>query len=129
MADDMTSTTTEPAAPATPAGFPWLTAGATLLGLGLFAVLVLVAYTGPNAPADKGPDAKADPYTRKREVDARNQAVLDNTAKEAGVKGIDEARAEVLAAARKTGALPLPVPPANAAPKAAPQPKEIPKTP
>ena len=57
-------------------GFPYLTVMATLGALFLFVGLVLIAYRSPNYLGDTETELKADPATKLRDIQARNQAVL-----------------------------------------------------
>jgi hypothetical protein len=107
-----------------PRGFPFATALAALVGLFLFAGLVLVAYYSPHyldAPAEP----KADPAAKLADVRAKNQAVLDGTDPTSKLS-VGRATAEVLTFAEKAkddknkvGRLPFPVEP-KAAPAPAP---------
>lgn len=100
-----------------PPGFPFATAAAALVGVGLFAGLVLVAYESPaffGGPADPTPD----PALKLAEVRAKNRAVADGT-DPAAKMAIGPATARVLAltekgkdAAHPSGRLPFPVEPA-----------------
>ena len=106
--------------PTGPPGFPFATAVATLLGLFLFVGLVLVAYYSPNYLGDARIETKADPGSKLKEVQARNQAVLGGT--DSTVKlSVGKATAEVLAHTVKSkddknpyGRLPFPVEPITA---------------
>ncbi len=104
-------------------GFPFATVAATLVTLFLFFGLVLVAYYSPSYLGDTRIEPKSDPANKLKEVQARNQALLDGT--DPAVKlSVGKATAEVLAHAEKTkddknryGRLPFPIePPALPAP-------------
>lgn len=107
---------TPPADPPPP-GFPFATAAAALVGVGLFAGLVLVAYESPaffGGPADPPPD----PALKLAEVRAKNQAVADGTDPTAKMT-IGQAAARMLTLTEKgkdpahpSGRLPFPVEPA-----------------
>lgn len=109
--------TTPTDTPPEPTGFPFATAAAALVGLSLFAGLVLVAYDSPNffaAPADPKPD----PAGKLAEVRAKNQAVVDG-ADPAAKLSVGQAAARLVTLADKTkdathpaGRLPFPVEPA-----------------
>ena len=58
-------------------GFPYLTVLATVVALFLFVAQVLIAYRSPNYLGDVGVEPKADPATKRHDVEARNRAVLD----------------------------------------------------
>jgi len=108
----------------TPAGgFPLATVAATLVTLFLFFGLALLAYNSPNYLGDTRIEPKSNPANKLKEVQARNQALLDGT--DSAVKlSVGKATAEVLAHAEKTkddknryGRLPFPIePPAVPAP-------------
>lgn len=109
MPDDI-----QPASPPPP-GFPFATAIATLLGLFLFLGLVLIAYYSPNYLGETRIEPKADPVAKLKEVQARNQAVLDGADPSAKLS-VEKSVAEVLASTEKTkdakskyGRLPFPV--------------------
>lgn len=112
-----------------PTGFPFATAVAALVGLFLFAGLVLVAYYSPNYLS--GPaEPKADPAAKLAEVRAKNQAVLDG-ADPATKMPVGRATAEVLAFVEKSkdekakqGRLPFPVEPKAALTPAEPKDKK-----
>lgn len=118
----MPDTTDPPPSPPAnpPPGFPYATAIATLLALFLFLGLVLIAYYSPNYLGEPKLESKADPATKLKEVQAKNQAVLDGT--DPGVKmPVGKATAEMLAYTEKSkdeknmqGRLPLPVEPPKA---------------
>ncbi|MDB5309783.1 MAG: hypothetical protein JWO38_3985 [Gemmataceae bacterium] len=106
-----------------PPEFPFGTAIATLVTLFLFFGLVLVAYYSPNYLGDVKGEPKTDPATKLKEVQARNQAVLEGTDPSAKMS-VGQATAEVLAHADKTkdgknkyGHLPFPAEPKPAAPE------------
>ena len=98
-------------------GFPYLTVVATLGALFLFVGLVLIAYRSPNYPGDVGGEPKADPATKRHDVEARNRAVLDGN--DPGTKlTIGESASQLAATAESRkddknprGYLPFPVEP------------------
>jgi hypothetical protein len=93
-----------------PKGFPYATALATLLGLFLFAGLVVVAYNSPNYLGGAKTEPKADPAAKLDEIRAKNQAALDGN--DPRIKTpVAKAMAEVLSAAEKANELPFPVEP------------------
>jgi hypothetical protein len=109
--------------PAPAGGFPLVTVAATLVTLFLFFGLVLVAYNSPSYLGDTRIEPRSDPANKLKEVQARNQAVLDGA--DPAVKlSVGKATAEVLTHTEKTkddknryGRLPFPIePPAVPAP-------------
>lgn len=103
--------------PGPPPSFPFGTVLATLLGLFLFAGLVLVAYRSPNYLGETKTEQKADPATKLAEVRAKNQAALDGNDPKMKMP-LAKAMAEVLTHAEKNKELPFPIekPPAPKAP-------------
>jgi len=117
------SSTDDSPAPTPESGFPFATVAATLVTLFLFFGLALVAYYSPSYLGDTRIEPKSDPASKLKEVQARNQAVLDGS--DPAVKlSVGKATAEVLAHTEKTkddknryGRLPFPIePPAVPAP-------------
>ena len=116
----MSDTPDSPPSPAAgPDRFPVATVIATLLGLFLFFGLVLVAYFSPNYLGDFRGEAKTDAVAKLKDVQARNQVVLDGA--DPSVKlSVAKATVEVLASAAKTkdsknpqGRLPFPIAPST----------------
>jgi hypothetical protein len=122
---DQTPTTPTPEA----RGFPFLTVGATLVGLFAFLAFMLLAYHSPNfldepktedgTKGEEKAEPKADPATRLNDLRAKNQAVLDGHGAKmsAGV-----ATTELLERVKRDGKLPFPMPEPPAPPT--PEPKK-----
>ena len=106
-----------------PDRFPFATAIATLVGLFLFAGLVLFFRFSPNYLGEVPGEPTVDPATKLQAVKARNQAALDGT-DPASRMSVGQATTEVLAHADRTkddkhkfGRLPFPVEPKAAPPE------------
>ncbi len=117
-----------PSEPA-PRGFPFITAGISLLTFFVFAGLTVLAYRSPNYLAEPTIDPKdaqnekVDPATRLLELRAKNQAVLDGRPGTGTKMSVAEATDKLLVNV-KTGKdhLPFPIPEPAAPP--APEPKK-----
>jgi hypothetical protein len=105
-------------------GFPFVTAGITLVTLFVFLVLTIVAYrqaTPLDEPKAEG-EPKADPATKLGEIRSKNQAALEGTGAKMSAAA---ATAELLDRVKKDGKLPFPVEP-PAQPALAEEPKKKP---
>lgn len=112
-----------------PRGFPFVTVLATFAALFAFLGLAALAYRSPNYLAEPKSEVKSqaeeepkpDPETRLREIQAKNQAVLDGKPGTGTTMSVGEAADKLLASLKsEKDHLPFPVP--------EPPPLVIPKT-
>jgi hypothetical protein len=116
-------------------GFPFATALATLLALFTFLGLGILAYRSPNyleppkpvAAGDPTAEPKPDPETRLRELQAKNQAVLDGkpgTDTKMSVAAATHQLLELLKSEKDYLPFPTPEPPPPMVPKTDPKMKK-----
>lgn len=111
----------------TPRGFPFATVLATFVALFAFLGLAVLVYRSPNylaepqtgQPTDPNAEPAVDPETRLRELQARNQAVIDGKPGTGTKMSVAEATEKLLATLQSEKdhlPFPTPEPPPSAAP-------------
>ncbi len=102
---------TNPTVDPQPRGFPFITAGVSLLTLFVFLGLVLLAYRSPNYLGEVKAEPKPDPAAKREEIRARNQAVLDGAPGSGARMSVGAATAELLGRLKtEKDRLPFPIP-------------------